>query len=235
MNAQKTALNDYLKTAVLLFEDDFNRLEIKDSVNYLNKEWRPNLSSTNVKQSAIVQNRLYLEVSADANHGASVARTVPFDDGILQVDFRMLDKGFNKKRGFHINFNDEDATEFVHYGHVCQVSITPTRVQLVDQFTGVHRNDVWALIKSGSAEKERKGREMVKDKYCKYPINLELEEWGTLTLLFIKDELSVFINEKLIACKKSPGFDHKFKKETVLALWNAAVEFDNFKIWSLDK
>ena len=74
----------------------------------------------------------------------------PFDDGVIQVRFRMFDT-----KGIGFNFNDP-MCKVSHAGHICHFGVKPNQVTFRDGKTGVFDLNIRAKKQAG-ASKPRNG------------------------------------------------------------------------------
>lgn len=135
-------------------------------------------------------------------------------------------------KGFKLNFNDPKATHLAHAGHICQVTIAPNEIKLIDHITGIFKTDIHKMRKGGGDKKEI--QKLLHGKSSKHDINLMLNQWYEITMVFQKDILSVYIDNTLVGTLKSTGIDHKVKDNIALAIWDSSAEFDDLRVWSLD-
>lgn len=229
INGQTKDIDSLLKHAHLVFEDDFNRSEKNDSIEDLGKGWKSNSkkSAGGHKQADLRNGVLFVEMWKNANHGTSILHTAPFDDGIVTLKLKMLNS-----KGVKLNFNDPNAKNLAHAGHVCQISISPKVVKLIDHISGIFQKDIHKMRKNGTDKK--KIQQLLKGKSSKHDVNLKLNYWYEIAILFQKDVLSVYIDKTLVKQLKSIGIDHNVKDNIALVLWGSSAEFDDLKVFSLD-
>ncbi|WP_366182426.1 family 16 glycoside hydrolase [Flavobacterium ovatum] len=229
MHSQTVDVNKLISKAKLVFEDNFNRNEKEETIEDLGLGWRTN-SKTRAgghKQADLRDGKLFIEMYKEADHSTSILHSAPFDDGIVKVKFQMLNP-----KGFKLNFNDPKAKELSHAGHICQVSITPNKIGVTDQITGVFGMDIYNKRKDGVDKKLI--QELLKDKSKTFKTNLELNHWYEITIVIQQETISVFIDNQFVGELKSAGFDHKEKENIALSLASSSSEFDDLRIWSLD-
>ncbi|MBT5168601.1 MAG: hypothetical protein HOL92_09020, partial [Opitutales bacterium] len=116
-----------IKRAKLVLEDNFNRSEKDDSKEQLGREWVTNSEKRahGVKQADLKDDTLVIVMAAGANHSVSVRHDAPFDDGIVQVRFKLHDA-----KGIKFNFNDPKANKVSWAGHIARVVVTPKSVSI---------------------------------------------------------------------------------------------------------
>lgn len=229
IHSQTNNLDQLLPKGKLVFEDNFNRNAKVETKEDLGLGWRTN-SKTRAgghKQADLRDGKLFIEMYKDADHSTSILHAAPFDDGIVKVKFQMLNP-----KGFRLNFNDPKAKDLSHAGHVCQVSITPKQIGIMDQITGLFSMDIYNKRKEGTDKKVI--AELVKNKSKTFKATLELNHWYEITIVFQEETLTVFIDNQVVGEFKSAGFDHKVKDNIAFSLDSSSAEFDDLRIYSLD-
>jgi len=231
MSARANPIDELTSRAALIFEDDFNRSEKDDSVEDLGKQWRTN-SKKNArgdKQADLRNGVLFIEMAKGADHGTSILHSAPFDDGIVKIKFKLLNE-----KDLRFNFNDPNAKDISHAGHVCQIQFDTRRVTLIDHLDGRFRKDIHRMRKFGTDAEKKKAKQLLKGKSSAHKVDLKINHWYEMAMLFQKDLLSVYIDDALVGKLNSPGFDHKMKDNFAFAIWHTSAEFDDLRIWSLD-
>ncbi|MGA9639464.1 hypothetical protein [Flavobacterium sp.] len=230
LHAQDKKISLLTSKAKLIFEDNFNREEKNDALEDLGLGWQTNSKAraSGHKQADLREGVLFIEKYKNADHSTSILHAAPFDDGIVKVKFNM-----HSSKGFKLNFNDPKAKELSHAGHIAQVSVTPLEISVMDQLTGIFSMAIYEKRKAGMDKNETQA--LIKDKTQNYPVQLSLNQWYEITILFEKETLSVWIDDKFMGAFKSTGFDHSVKENIAFSLASASASFDDLKIWSLDK
>ena len=105
----------------LILEDDFDRDEEDDSKEQPGNDWSTNSRwrAAGAKQADLQDGVLVITMAQHADHAVVVKHDAPFDDGVVQVRFRMQDG-----KGIGFNFNDPKC-KVSHAGHICHVGVKP--------------------------------------------------------------------------------------------------------------
>ena len=85
VSASAGDLDELIKSARLIFEDDFNRVEQDDSKEELGKNWVTNSKSRakGQKQCDLTGELVKISMASVADHGVSMRHDAPFDDEIV--------------------------------------------------------------------------------------------------------------------------------------------------------
>jgi hypothetical protein len=210
----------------LIFQDDFNRKESDDSKEQLGKNWVTNSKkrAKGVKQTDLTGDSVMITMAKVADHGVSMRHDAPFDDGVVQVRFRMFDA-----KGIGFNFNDPKC-KVSHAGHICHFGVKPKAVTFRDGKTGMFDLKIRAEKLAGAPKAEM--AKLLKGTLIRKKVNLELEKWHVMTLLIQGDVMTTWLNGNLVGSMKSPGIDHAVKQNLAFAV-SGRAEVDDVKIWSL--
>ena len=152
---------------------------------------------------------------------------MPFRDFDCEMDFR-----FNG--GTRFNFVIDDKNEkSVHAGHICRVSITPTKMTVGDDKTGKMNLDVQALrdAKDLSADKEKAMKELLAKCEQDGAVKLEKGKWYRLGVRIQGDLMEATLDGKLVASLRSPGIAHSTKTKFGMTVTGATIDFDNLKVY----
>jgi hypothetical protein len=220
-------INDLLSTqGKLIFQDDFNRRDSGDAKEELGKNWVTNSKkrAKGQKQAELTGESVIITMAKVANHGVSMRHDAPFDDGVIQVRFRMFDT-----KGIGFNFNDP-MCKVSHAGHICHFGVKPKLVTFRDGKTGVFDLNIRAKKQAGASKPEM--AQLLKGKLTHAKVDLELENWHVAILLIQGDTMTTWLNGKLIGSIKSPGIDHEVKQNLAFAV-SGRAEVDDVKIWKL--
>jgi hypothetical protein len=135
-----------------------------------------------------------------------------FTDCILELDFNLLTSTFSK-----VTFNDANAGDYIHAGHISRVLLMNQSVSVVDDASGWYglsrvRRVVDADESLADAEKEAEKARVeaewfanYKDKTVKTPITLKKGEWYRLRVVHLGTLLEAYVDGKLVASIDSPG------------------------------
>jgi hypothetical protein len=211
----------------LIFQDDFQREESDDAKEELGKKWVTNSKkrAKGVKQADLTGDSVIIKMAKVADHGVSMRHDAPFDDGVVQVRFRMFDA-----KGIGFNFNDPKC-KVSHAGHICHLGVKPNRVTFRDGKTGVFDLKIRANKLAGASKTEM--AKLLEGKLTHAKVDLQLEKWHVATLLIQGDTMTAWLNGKLIGSIQSSGIDHEVKQNLAFAV-SGRAEVDDVKIWSLD-
>ncbi len=211
----------------LVFEDDFDRSERDDSKEQLDRGWVTNSEkrAAGTKQADLQDGYLRITMAPHANHGVSVRHDAPFDDGVVQVRFRIHD---NKGIGF--NFNDPNC-KVSHAGHICHVGVKPKQVDFRDGKTGIFDLKIREKRLAGASKEVINA--LTKDKFAYHDVDLDLGRWYEMTILIRDDVLSAWIDGIYAGSLKSEGIDHSVKQNMAFAV-SGTADVDDLRIWSLD-
>lgn len=210
----------------LVFGDDFERSERDDSKEQLDRGWITNSEkrAAGTKQADLQDGFLKITMASHANHGVSVRHDAPFDDGVIEVRFRIHD---NKGIGF--NFNDPNC-KVSHAGHICHVGVKPNQVDFRDGKTGIFDLKIREKRLSGAPKEEIDA--LTRDKFAYHDVDLELGRWYEMKILIQRDVLSAWIDGVSVGRLKSSGIDHPVKQNLAFAV-SGTADVDDLKIWSL--
>lgn len=212
----------------LVFEDDFDRSESDDSKEQLNRAWVTNSEkrAAGTKQADLRDGYLSIKMAPHADHGVSVRHDAPFDDGVVQVRFRIHDS-----KGIGFNFNDPNC-KVSHAGHICHVGVKPKQVDFRDGKTGIFDLAIREKRLAGASKEEINA--LTKGKFAYYDVDLELGRWYELKIMIQGDVMSAWIDGVSVGSLKSPGIDHVLKQNMAFAV-SGTADVDELKIWSLAK
>ena len=214
--------DDYGK---LIFEDDFERNESNEKKEEPGNGWISNSKSRakGNKQLDLIDGALYIYTHAEADHAAVAKHPIGFQDGTISMKVKFE----GSKDTFNINIADSKEKS-VHAGHLFNVTISPSRVQLTDLKTGRMKLEVRKANKAKSLSPEQK--KLIKDKTKTFKNSLELNKWHTVLATIKGNEISCSINGKSIGSFKSEGFAHPNKQEMRLIV-NKNAFVDDIKVW----
>lgn len=210
----------------LVFEDDFDRSESDDSKEQLDRGWVTNSEkrAAGTKQADLKDSYLRITMAPHADHGVSVRHDAPFDDGVVQVRFRIHD---NKGIGF--NFNDPNC-KVSHAGHICHVGVKAKQVDFRDGKTGIFDLKIREKRLAGAPKAEIEA--LTKDKFAYHEVDLELDRWYEMKILIQGDVMSAWIDGVSVGQLRSPGIDHAVKQNMAFAV-SGTADVDELRIWAL--
>ncbi len=211
---------------VLVFEDNFDRSEADDSKEDLGRGWVTNSQkrAAGTKQADLENGVLVITMAAHADHGVSVRHDAPFDDGVVQVKFRMKDA-----KGIGFNFNDPSC-KVSHAGHICHVGVKPGKIDFRDGKTGIFDHKIREKRLAGAPKAEID--KLTKGTLANFDADLKTGQWYEIAIVIQGDVMTAYIDDKKIGELKSPGIDHAVKQNMAFAV-SGVVEVDDLRIWSL--
>lgn len=223
-------LDALVKSAKLLFEDDFNRVEKDDTKEELGKEWMTNSKSRakGTKQCDLLGEAVKISMAKVADHGVSMRHDAPFHNGIIVSRFKITDS-----KGIKFNFNDPAAKDVTWAGHIAGIEVKPGKITIQDHITGIFDLKIREMKNSKDAAKKKEAAKILKDKQKSFNSNVSLNEWHVIAIIFQGEKVEVILNGKKIGDFSSKGLDHKVKQNLAFAV-SGTVEVDDLKIYSLD-
>ena len=222
-----------IKRAKLILEDDFNRSEKDDSKEQLGREWVTNSEKRahGVKQADLKDGNLVITMAAGANHSVSVRHDAPFDDGIVQVRFKLHDA-----KGIKFNFNDPKANKDSWAGHIARVVVTPKSVSIGDDKKGVFDLKIREQRQNKEISQSDKAKldAFLKTKTAVFKNPLKENHWYELTIANTGPKFEVYIDKQKVGEFISKGLDHKVKQNLAFGVSGKAT-IDDLKIWTLNR
>jgi hypothetical protein len=208
----------------LLFSDDFKRAE-------LGKAWGRVVPTFTLEDGKLKGTQTRVNTPAQdgkpaiTGHQAVIGTDVPTKDSIIEFKFK-----FAGATALSCEFDDRKYTGS-HYGHICFVRMTPKSVILADQKDGSMRNDIYEM-KDPSKQKEK--NKMLQGRSASFPVEIKPEEWHTMYLETIGDEMRATVDGKPVAFLKASGIGHPTKSKIELGCAGKDGYFDDIKIWDAE-
>ncbi|WP_240772825.1 hypothetical protein [Phragmitibacter flavus] len=198
----------------LIFEDDF-------SGEGFGPKWG------HYKSNSVVKDGVLVGITGVGSDHAAVDNIKFEGEQDLEVSVKFKFVSAEAKR-FDIWFDDKDF-KGAHAGHVCQVSVSPTQVQVMDAKEGMFRNDLNAKRKApeGFSAEEKK---YLETKVVRWPVKVTLNEWHTLVARTKGDEVTVTLNGDEVGVFKSEGVAHETKSLVSLTTNLVDVHYDDFSV-----
>lgn len=217
-----------IKSASLIFEDDFNRIEMDDSQEQLGKEWVTNSKSRakGTKQCDLTGEAVRITMAEVADHGVSMRHDVPFHNGIIVSRFKMLDK-----KGMKYNFNDPATRKVSWAGHVAGIDIKPNKLTIEDHIKG--RFDLKLREMKQDPNRKKEALEILKSKQKAFKTKVDLDQWHDIIIIFQGPKVQVYLNNEKVGEFSSEGLNHNVKQNIALGV-SGTVEVDFLKVYSLD-
>ncbi len=210
----------------LLFEDAFNRDEASPDKEEIGNGWTSNSAwrAKGKKQVDLADGAMKVNRAAEADHGVAIFHDVAFQDGAVQLKFKL---GPGDDLG--VDFVDREC-KTVHAGHLCMARATLKRVSLRDSKTGVM--DLKIQERRLKGDKSPELAELLKGKSADFPVELKAGDWHQLLVVVEGDVMRVTLDGKPIGQLKSEGIAHPTKRMITLAVIKSA-EVDDVKVWKL--
>ena len=210
----------------LLFSDDFARDEKTPGKEDIGNGWTSNSAwrAKGHQQVDLKDGVMHVTKHAEADHGVAIFHNVEFQDGIVELKFKLAagdDLG--------VDFVDREL-KTVHAGHLCMAKVTQRGVTLNDSKTGVMDLKNYERRKAGDKSPELDA--LLKSKSKPFKHNLKLDEWHTLRVTVEGDMMTAAIDGKDIGSFASEGIAHPTKRMITLAV-NKSAQVDDVKVWKL--
>jgi len=225
--ALSTAFVDAAENRKLIFSDDFERTESQELKDEVGNGWKTNSASRakGNKQVDLKDGAMHVSIHAEADHAVSVTHPAEFSDGAVELRFML--KG--PKDNLGLNFADLKFKE-VHAGHLCVARISAKDVQISDLKTGVMNLETRELRLAKELTPAMEA--MLKTKSKRFPHQLEIGKWHSLTVTIKGETLSVDLNGETVGSFTSTGIAHPTKRMLRLSVPKMAA-VDDVKIYSL--
>ncbi len=206
----------------LIFEDTFEgRLELGDGYK---------ISLASQEAWTFVDGILVGKQTQD-DHGSVMRKLIDFKDIDIEVDFRL-------NGGTRFNFVIDDENEkSVHAGHICRVSISPQKMNVSDDKTGIYNLDIRALRLTPDLPEEKKEwlADFLKDKNDAGSVDLKQGQWYHLRVLIDGDLMEAYLDGKRVAGVRSEGIAHPTKTKFGMTVNGSTIDFDNLKVYKVSQ
>lgn len=198
-----------------LFADDF-------SAGTFGERWGQ------YKSGSIIKDGVLVGITPEGSDHSAVDNIKFEGEKDLQVDVRFQFVS-DKAKSFNVWFDDKDY-KGSHAGHICQVTISPTQVQMSDAKTGgfTLENGLYDRKKVNQLTEDEKA--MLESKTSRVPVKLELGQWYQLTARTQGDQMEVLIDGKKVGSFSSPGIAHETKSLVSLTTNAVDVHYDDFSL-----
>ena len=213
----------------VLLEDDFDRTERDDAKEQVGGGWATNSKSRagGHKQVDLIEGdgggAIHVTMHPTADHGVSVRHdlSAPYADGTLTLRFKLPPGG---DLGVDLADMRENS---VHAGHLLLVRVRPNRVELRDHKAGLMNLARRERRLSNALTPE--DEQVLKDTVTRFPADLAVNQWHTLSMTTAGDVLSVAIDGEPVGRLKSAGIAHPTKRTVRLAV-NSEAWVDDVKV-----
>lgn len=161
------------------------------------------------------------------DHGSTMRKHIKFDDLDIEFDFR-----FNGGSRFNFVIDDQNEKS-VHAGHICRVSISPRKITIGDDKTGVMNSKIRAQRqdKNLPADKKEALEKFLATKRASAKVKLEQKTWYHFRIRIVGDLMEAHLDGKKITSLRSPGIDHPTKTKLGMTVVGSTIDFDNVKIF----
>ncbi|MEN3941674.1 family 16 glycoside hydrolase [Prosthecobacter sp. SYSU 5D2] len=185
------------------------------------------------KSSSVVKDGVLVGITAPTSDHSAVdnIRIDGEKDLEVSVKFRFVS---DKAKSFNVWFDDK-GYKGSHAGHICQVTVSPTSVNMADAKTGAFTLEGGLYDRKKANQLTDDEKKMLAAKAKREPVKLSLEKWHTLVVQTKGDEIEVTINGKKAGSFKSEGIAHETKSLISLTTNAVDVEYDDFSIKGVAK
>lgn len=198
-----------------IFADDF-------SSNAFGPRWG------HYKSGSVVKDGILVGITpAGSDHSAvDIVRFPAERDLEVAVKFRFVSE---QAKSFNVWFDDRDF-KGSHAGHICNVNVSPTAVNIGDAKTGNFRNDIYAKKKATPSTLTADDKAMLATKNTRLTVQLALQEWHALVIRTQGDSIEVSLDGKVAGSFKSEGIAHDHKTVVSLTTNPVDVQYDDFSL-----
>lgn len=221
------------ETGTRIFHDAFEREEDGNLAKAIGNGWNSATADRvpRLKQADIDGGILKIaSATKAAGHAAHIHHEAGFADGGAIVRFRF--PGENRGESLQLGFVDRETNPGVHAGHLCYGILSPTRVTLIDQKTGVMNLEIRGRRQGYLERKEKLPPDLealLKTKSHTVPFKVDTQ-WHELVLVTEGDEMRLSLDGKTIASHRSAGFAHPVKRWFSFLI-SSTVWIDDVQIW----
>jgi len=210
----------------LLLTDDFARDEKTAGKEDIGNGWTTNSGwrAKGHQQVDLIDGVMHVTKHAEADHGVAIFHNVEFQDGIVELRFKL---GEGDDLG--VDFVDREL-KTVHAGHLCMARVTNKNLQITDSKTGGMDNKIRERRQAGDKSPELAA--LLKTKTKAFKIDLKPTDWHTLHITVSGDTMTVKIDDQPAGTFSSEGIAHPTKRMITLAV-NKSAQVDDVKVWRL--
>ncbi|HEY6169466.1 MAG TPA: hypothetical protein VI454_15600 [Verrucomicrobiae bacterium] len=180
------------------------------------------------KSGSVVKDGILIGITPEKSDHSAVdnVRFAPERDLEVSVKFRFVSA---KAKSFNVWFDDKDF-KGSHAGHICNVSVSPTAVNIGDAKTGNFRNDIYEKKKATPPTLTAEDKAMLATKNRSLPVKLALQDWHALVIHTKGDAIEVSLDGKVAGTFKSEGVAHDHKTLVSLTTNPVDVHYDDFSL-----
>lgn len=206
----------------LIFEDDF------EGRSELGPGYKTALASS--EAWTFVDGKLVGKQTNDG-HGSVMRKFMDFKDIDVEIDIR-----FNGGTRFNFVIDDENEKS-VHAGHICRVSISPNKMTVSDDKTGIYNLDIRAMRQDASLSADKKEwlADFLKDKNDSGIVDMQMGQWYRLRVVIDGDLMEAYLDGKRIVGVRSAGIAHPTKTKFGMTVNGSTIDFDNLKVYRVSK
>jgi hypothetical protein len=210
----------------LLFSDDFARDEATPGKEDIGNGWTSNSGwrAKGHQQVDLKDGVMHVAKHAEADHGVAIFHNVEFQDGVVELRFKLGDGD-----DLGVDFVDREL-KTVHAGHLCMARVTNKNLQITDSKTGGMDLKIQERRKAGDKSPELAA--LLKTKTKSFKLNLKPEDWHTMHITVEGDKMTVKIDGVETGSFSSEGIAHPTKRMITLAV-NKSAQVDDVKVWKL--
>lgn len=180
------------------------------------------------KSNSVVKDGVLMGITGEGSDHAAVDN-IRFDgERDLEVTVKFKFASDQAKR-FDVWFDDRNYKDS-HAGHICQVSVAPTYVQVIDAKEGSFRKDIYTKRKADPNSLTDEEKKLLASKVVRWPVKLALTEWHTLVARTKGDEVTVIIDGTKVGSFRSNGISHETKSLVSLTTNLVDVHYDDFVV-----
>ena len=209
-----------------LFSDDFNRDEATPGKEDIGNGWTSNSGwrAKGHQQVDLKDGVMHVTKHAEADHGVAIFHNVEFQDGIVELRFKL---GEGDDLG--VDFVDREL-KTVHAGHLCMARVTNKALTIMDSKTGGMDNKIRERRQAGDKSPELAA--LLKTKTKTFKLDLKPTDWHTLHITVSGNTMTVKIDDQPAGAFSSEGIAHPTKRMITLAV-NKSAQVDDVKVWRL--
>lgn len=194
-----------------VFADDF-------SSNEFNKQWKHYKSVSKIQDGVLIGR----EQQGGGHAAVENVMTKPYGDVEVVLDFKM-----EGSPGFNLTFNQHKYKE-THAGHICRAVIRTNGITLRDGATGNFKNSIYKKVKAKQLDAKTKA--LLKTKQKNIPYKFKKGKWYNLLVRIQGDEMTVFLDGKMLGKHRSDGYAHATKDKLGIVTPKSEMHYDNLKI-----
>ena len=209
-----------------VFSDDFSRDEATPGKEDIGNGWTSNSAwrAKGHQQVDLIDGVMHITKHAEADHGVAIFHNAEFQDGIVELRFKL---GEGDDLG--VDFVDREL-KTVHAGHLCIARVTNKAVTLTDSKTGGMNNEIRERREKGDKSPELAA--LLKTKTKSFKLDLKPNEWHTMNIKIVGDQMTVRIDDQETGSFSSEGIAHPTKRMITLAV-NKSADVDDVKVSKL--